>query len=71
MTVDTLVANCDRLTHVVKMLDLRATFDTLDSSDTEKVNLVALGNPHLSLTECKHLASLLDACQNEAKRAMV
>jgi hypothetical protein len=39
VTVDALVTNCDRLTHVVKMLDLPVTFDTLDSSDMEKVDL--------------------------------
>ena len=71
MSVDVLLANCDRPTRVIKMLDLRATFDNLDSSETEKVDLVALGNPHLSLTECEHLASLVDACQSEAKRATV
>lgn len=69
VTVDILVANCVRPTRVIKMLDLRATFDTLNSSETEKVDLVALGNPHLSLTECEHLASLVDVCQSEAKRA--
>jgi predicted aconitase len=68
-TVDSLVANCDRPTRAITMLDLRSTFDALDSSETNKVDLVALGNPHLSLTECEHLANLVDASQKDSKRA--
>jgi predicted aconitase len=68
-TVDALVASCDRPTRVVSMLELRSTFNALDSSEIDKVDLVALGNPHLSLTECEHLANLVDACQAETKRA--
>jgi predicted aconitase len=68
-TVNEYVASCDRPTRVVSLLELRSTFDALDSSKVEKVDLVALGNPHLSLTECEHLAGLVDACRAKTKRA--
>ena len=70
--VEDMLANCDRPTRIVSMLDLQATFDALDSSgkdEAESVDLVALGNPHLSLTECKNLAELVTACQQETKSA--
>lgn len=59
---DSLVHVCDRARRTVTMVDLRKTFDALDSSrdnGSEKVDLIALGNPHLSLTECEILDELV------------
>ena len=47
---------------LLQWLDLRKTFDALDSSrakGSEKIDLIALGNPHLSLTECEMLDELV------------
>jgi predicted aconitase/predicted aconitase with swiveling domain len=67
--VNTLVDVCDRATRVVTMLDLQETFDALDSStadNAEKIDLVALGNPHLSLTECEALNKLVEKEEKHA-----
>ena len=45
--------------------DLRTTFESLDSSpNEEQIDLIALGNPHLSITECQTLADLVDTDRN-------
>lgn len=60
-TVDDLVNGCDKPTRVVTMADVQETFEALDSGEAigeGPVDLVALGNPHLSLTECEALVKL-------------
>ena len=68
--IDALIDNCDQPAQTITMLDLQKTFDALDSSsqadETEKVDLVALGNPHLSLTECQNLDRLVGKSKKEA-----
>ena len=69
-TVETLIEGCDQSTRVVTILDLQGTFEALDSSrnsGTEKVDLVALGNPHLSLPECETLANLVEMESNRSR----
>ena len=51
----------ERPTQIITMDDLYDTYATLDSSsNSESVDLVALGNPHLSIDECKVLSDLVD-----------
>jgi len=68
-TVKAFIDNCDRPTRVVSLHDLQETFDALDSAKAdggEEVDLVALGNPHLSLTECETLDKLVQASKKNA-----
>lgn len=51
----------DRPTQIITLDDLYDTYTTLDSSNhSESVDLVALGNPHLSLEECKTLSNMVN-----------
>jgi len=47
-------------TVLISLSQLKETFQTLDAdtSADEKVDLIALGNPHLSVSECKKLVEL-------------
>jgi predicted aconitase/predicted aconitase with swiveling domain len=44
--------------HVVSVDKLKETWIELNDAETSDVDLVALGNPHFSLTECERLAAL-------------
>ena len=58
--VQQLLANSGGRTRKLHFDDMKACYDTLDSSsDNEKVDLVALGNPHLSLCECEKLVEIV------------
>ena len=48
--------------------DLRAAWAALDSGDDEAVQLIALGNPHLSLSEWEQLATLCAAERAAGRR---
>jgi cis-L-3-hydroxyproline dehydratase len=51
----------ERPTQIITIDDLYDTYVTLDSSNSsDSVDLVALGNPHLSVNECKVLSELVD-----------
>jgi predicted aconitase/predicted aconitase with swiveling domain len=52
----------------VEATDLLASWRELDSADHSQIDLVALGNPHFSLTECAKLAAL---CEGREKNANV
>lgn len=39
--------------------DLRRTWHQLDAAPSDSIDLVSLGNPHVSLTECARLAALV------------
>ena len=58
---DTVVAwqeACSSATKTITHDQLRATFEQLDQETAaEQIDLVALGNPHLSATECRTLAA--------------
>ncbi len=69
--VEELVNGCEGPPKVLSLAMLEETFWTLDSGrlhnnddDDDKVNLVALGNPHLSVSECQKLAELVTAANN-------
>jgi len=54
------IATSQRPSQTVTMDDLRNTYNMLDSSNkNEEVDLVALGNPHLSQSECLILAEMV------------
>jgi len=42
----------------VSPADLAVSFQTLNTAEEQQVSVVALGNPHFSLTECRALAEL-------------
>jgi len=44
--------------HEVTVAQLKETWDELNGAVTPDVDLVSLGNPHFSLTECRRLAGL-------------
>ncbi|CDX33756.1 conserved hypothetical protein [Mesorhizobium sp. SOD10] len=44
--------------HIVTIDELRETWHELNSAGTSDVDLVSLGNPHFSLTECERLSRL-------------
>ena len=48
--------------------DLRRAWAALDSGDDEAVQLIALGNPHLSLSEWEQLATLCAAARAAGRR---
>jgi predicted aconitase/predicted aconitase with swiveling domain len=59
--IDAFVTDCGDNRRVIDEKDLMDTFRTLDSDDSqvETVKLIALGNPHLSISECETLCSLV------------
>lgn len=67
--VQSMVQQCGFAPHqrrTIHWKDLEATFVTLDSGDNattsdDRVHLVALGNPHLSVTEVERLAALIQS----------
>ena len=65
---ETLRAQSDLESIVVDAYDLHQSWQELNSATSDQVNLVCLGNPHLSLTECATLASL---CKGRLKRPSV
>jgi predicted aconitase len=73
-TVRAWVAGCAENCRVVSRETLEDTFMTLDSGGAagsdEQVQLVALGNPHLSASECERLAGIV-ARQGQPKNPAV
>ena len=65
---ETLRALSDLESTVVDAYDLYQSWQELNSATSDQVNLVCLGNPHLSLTECATLARL---CKGRLKRPSV
>jgi predicted aconitase len=61
------LASCGGSVRTLSMGQLEDTFRTLDSDAgvDHMVDMVALGNPHLSLSECQHLVELVE---NEAAK---
>lgn len=60
-TVDKLLSGCDARV-AVTMAFLERTYKMLDSdgaSTSDRVDLIALGNPHLSISECAQLENLV------------
>jgi cis-L-3-hydroxyproline dehydratase len=58
--VQQLLADSGGRTRTLTMNDLQSTYETLDpSTDNANVDLVALGNPHLSLSECEDLVKII------------
>lgn len=65
-----IVETCNRR-HVITMDELDETFHLLDqrkNHDVERVDWIALGNPHLSLAECDHLRDLIEALPDSTKK---
>lgn len=46
--------------HRVSLNDLQESWQSLNTATTERVDMVCLGNPHFSLSECRALASLCE-----------
>ena len=68
-TVEAAVDATKPLRHVVVTVEeLEETWRELNSAETAEVGLVALGNPHFSLSECEALAKL---CEGRTKAAGV
>ena len=68
-TLDQALGGNEPRRHVrVGRADLLATWRELNTATTADVDLVALGNPHFSLTECERLAAL---CEGREKAADV
>jgi predicted aconitase/predicted aconitase with swiveling domain len=57
--------------HHLTLGDLRRAWRELDSATDLQVDLVALGNPHFSETECHSLAELLKGQQRHTNTAIV
>ncbi len=57
--------------HHITLDELRQAWRELDSAADLKVDLVALGNPHFSETECQTLANLLKGRQRHPATAIV
>lgn len=55
-----LAGTTPRQRFTVRSADLAATWRELDDADDPRVDLVSLGSPHLSLSEFRRLAGLLD-----------
>jgi predicted aconitase/predicted aconitase with swiveling domain len=66
------IETIERPTQVITIDDLYDTYSTLDSSNSsESIDLVALGNPHLSVNECKALSELVSgSSKKESVRVM-
>jgi hypothetical protein len=54
----------------VETIDLLASWRELNGADDPQVDLVALGNPHFSLTECAKLAELCDGREKDINVCM-
>ena len=52
----------------VSINDLNASWSSLNTAHSERVDMVCLGNPHFSFTECAQLATL---CSSQSKHAQV
>jgi predicted aconitase len=50
-----------RIQLVLGIADMMSSWSSLDSSNVEHIELVALGNPHFSLTECAKLAAIVES----------
>lgn len=60
------VTNAQRPLQTITMDDLLDTYEIMDSSnESEKVDLVALGNPHLSISECETLAEMVHGLEKD------
>lgn len=60
-TIDNLLISCNRRVLATKQ-DLCLAYQTLDGGSDEsdnRVHLVALGNPHLSVTELRHISEII------------
>lgn len=57
--------------HQITLEEPQQAWRELDSAADEKVDLVALGNPHFSVTECAALARLVQARQRSATTNVV
>ena len=72
--VQQLLGDSGGKTRKLSFEDLLSTYDALDSSAANaKIDLVALGNPHLSLSECETLAKIvtkLKSKRNDSTRIM-
>ena len=72
--VQCLLANSGGKTRKLSFDDLLSTYKVLDSSAANtKIDLVALGNPHLSISECETLADIvtkLKSKRNDSTRIM-
>lgn len=67
---DEMIANCSRW-ETVSAQKLEKTFRILDQQDDkqeEKVDWIALGNPHFSLSECDELKKLIEALPGPKKK---
>lgn len=67
---DEMIRNCGRW-EVISAPKLEKTFQSLDQQDEkkeERIDWVALGNPHLSLSECEDLKKLIDALPEPKKK---
>ena len=61
-TIQTFISTCDT-TRTISLQDLHETFhqfNASDNSDEDSIDLVALGNPHLSSSECTDLARIIE-----------
>lgn len=69
--VNEFVQGC-RSTQVITLSQLDETFNLLDarSDGQNSVELVALGNPHLSVTECKEIARLIQAAPSPTVKSV-
>jgi predicted aconitase/predicted aconitase with swiveling domain len=59
------------LEHHLTLAELRQAWRELDSAQDRQVDLVALGNPHFSETECHALAKLLKGRHRHSNTAIV
>jgi predicted aconitase len=63
-TIDDFIVGCNDNRRIISVSQLEETLQTLDSGGTEsdeEVKLIALGNPHLSTSECELLADLVQS----------
>jgi len=55
----------------ISRADLATAWRALDSATTDEIQLVSLGSPHLSLSECARLAELCDGRTRHARTRVV
>lgn len=68
--VDEYVTGCGKNVKTVAKEDLERTFRLLDESDANgAIDLVAIGNPHLSVSECSSLVSTIQSGGGETRHA--
>jgi len=60
--------HCPKRSCCITLSDLQTGWQQLNTSTQAKVDQICLGNPHLSLRECEHLATL---CEHRSKHAEV